>query len=518
MSEKKLSRRDFLKLSSLVPPAYFAINYDRSIKPKNNLQNNKENKPNIIIIVLDTLSAHNMSLYGYQRNTTPNLEKFARHANVYNSHYSTSNFTTPGTASILTGLYPWSHRATQYGGIVAKDMVQHNLFNVTSSDYTKTAFSQNPWGDLLLWQFSKNINFHIDPGEFNLTHSTLFNRVFPNDRIHAFQGIEGFSLRQISGSPSAQILSTIKEFRLSSQKKSLEMQYQDKYPLGLPYVMNDTGDVYELRQLFTGVQDLIEDLPRPSLAYIHLYPPHGDYHGRYFPTNKFHNKFEKDGLQHPEKKAEVFPAQLTKEEIFYRLQNYDEFISSIDDQFGQLIERIDKDVLNNSYVIITSDHGEMFERGRQGHTNHYLYEALIRVPLLISTPGQSERKDIFNNTSSIDILPTILSIMRERIPTWAEGKILPGFTKEADDARPIYALVAKSTPTKGRLGPFTFSMIKEEEKLICYSGYDGIQDTYEFFNLTNDPDEMVNRANRGGSRFQLMKQEIQELIFSINRR
>jgi len=64
--------------------------------------------PNVLVIVFDTLSAAHTSVDGYPRRTTPHLERFAERATVYHRHHSAGNFANPGTASLLTGAYPWS--------------------------------------------------------------------------------------------------------------------------------------------------------------------------------------------------------------------------------------------------------------------------------------------------------------------------------------------------------------------------------------------------------------------------
>ncbi len=81
-------------------------------------------------------------------------------------------------------------------------------------------------------------------------------------------------------------------------------------------------------------------------------------------------------------------------------------------------------------MIFSSDHGEMFERGTHGHSTPLLYEPVIRVPLLISSPGQLERKDIHTLTSNVDILPTLAHISGLPVPDWAEGEVLPGLGGE----------------------------------------------------------------------------------------
>jgi len=108
----RLSRRDFLKLSALLPASPGDPALDTKSDP-NGKPAQQGSPQNIIILLFDAMSARDLSVYGYPRNTTPNLMRFANRANVYHSHYSAGNFTIPGTTSLLTGLYPWTHRANQ---------------------------------------------------------------------------------------------------------------------------------------------------------------------------------------------------------------------------------------------------------------------------------------------------------------------------------------------------------------------------------------------------------------------
>ena len=117
--------------------------------------------PNVIILVFDTLSARHLSLHGYKRLTTPNLARFAEKATVYHRHYAAGNFTSPGTASLLTGTYPWTHRAFQQAGIILRKLADQNLFRLFDSSYTRSAFAQNIWADLFLYQFKKDIDVHV---------------------------------------------------------------------------------------------------------------------------------------------------------------------------------------------------------------------------------------------------------------------------------------------------------------------------------------------------------------------
>ena len=100
------------------------------------------------------MSARNLSVYGYPRPTTPNLERFAERATVYHSHIAGGNFTIPATASLLTGTYPWTHRAINHRGMVHQDTVDKNIFRAVGTDYQRLAFPQNVWADLIVSQFA----------------------------------------------------------------------------------------------------------------------------------------------------------------------------------------------------------------------------------------------------------------------------------------------------------------------------------------------------------------------------
>src|SRR4030095_4558045 len=107
-------RRDFLKLLATLPAAYALRNWLPAEAPQG--VRSVGGKPNVIILLFDALSAYNVSLYGYPRRTTPNLERLPEGPNPYHAHYSTANFTVPGVSSLLTGLYPWTHRAVNLSG------------------------------------------------------------------------------------------------------------------------------------------------------------------------------------------------------------------------------------------------------------------------------------------------------------------------------------------------------------------------------------------------------------------
>ena len=81
-------------------------------------------------------------------------------------------------------------------------------------------------------------------------------------------------------------------------------------------------------------------------------------------------------------------------------------------------------VLQNSYVILTSDHGELFERGEIGHASALMYAPVTHIPLLVRAPRQQQRMDYHSMTTNLDLLPTLLNITGQGIPDWLEGSLV----------------------------------------------------------------------------------------------
>ena len=67
-------------------------------------------------------------------------------------------------------------------------------------------------------------------------------------------------------------------------------------------------------------------------------------------------------------------------------------------------------------MVLTSDHGEMFERGISGHGSRVLYQPVVRIPLMIFEPGQQMGADIYEYTSAVDVLPTLAHLTGQETP------------------------------------------------------------------------------------------------------
>jgi choline-sulfatase len=505
----QISRRSFLKSLSLLPLIPLLNTGSHFIEASDNLAEN-QGAPNVLILLFDTLSALDMSLYGYRRETTPHLARFARKATVYHRHYASANFTTPGTASLLTGTYPWSHRAFNQGVTVAGKYKHRNLFRVfPGKTYNRIAHTQNLWADLFLYQFHEDVDVHIQPGKFCIFDPKLCGQLFSNDAYIVHNSFEEFLFDEYEISGSL-FLSSVDRIRRRLRRRILNREYEDLYPRGVP---RDYKFYFLLEHAIDGIKDIVSSSRRPFLAYFHLYPPHDPY----LPRREFVGLFD-DGWVPVAKEPRFFSAGISDKLLNQSRIEYNEYIAYVDAEFGRLLDFMTKTgLLDNTYVVVTSDHGELFERGVEGHVTPLLYEPLIRIPLLISKPGQQQREDVYTPTSCVDILPTLLHATGQAIPDWCEGEVLPTFgDREGSWGRSIFSVEAKRNRKWAPLTICTVTLVKDQFKLIHYSGYHASESEYELYDLVNDPEEMEDLYSSQRSIARDLQGELQEKLRTVN--
>lgn len=472
--------------------------------------NQSQKNPNILILVMDALSARNMSLYGYVRNTTPNIARFAERATVYHSHYAGGNYTSPGTASILTGTYPWTHRAINMRGTIVQSLVDKDLFALAGDDYHRVAFSQNMLADVFLRQSAKNIEEHIPLDSFRLNrHPSLKSSWFSRDPLASYYAFDDSTLNRTNTS------TFLFNFLNVASWKSIESysELSPEYPYGAPF---NAFNFFDNRVVYDALGSTVQDLaqnPKPFLTYFHLYSPHEPFS----PRQEFVGQLIPDI---PEPNKPFHPLSLNhfrRKGLMPMRQKYDEFILDVDDNFGRLIDQLETaGILENTYIFLLSDHGELFERGEHGHLTPLMYDALLHIPLIVHEPGQKVRRDVFAPTSNADILPTIARILQKEPDSALEGRLLPGFGGAEDLERSIFSIEAKLNTARLPLTRASISMIKGNKKLIYYFGYKSQDDIFELYDLHDDLDELDDLFLKDTATAKRMKQELLDSLSTAN--
>jgi len=468
---------------------------------------------NILVILFDTLSARHIGLYGYPRNTMPNLGRFAERATVYHAHHSAGNFTTPSTASLLTGTYPWTHRALSHQATVSEKHLKRNIFHeFADTNFTRVGFSHNYLVNILLHHLREDIEAFTLPNDIALVDYNFSDQTFFGDYVVASRSERVYFKKPAEFSNSLFLFPIFWLLKTFDQRR-IKQSLTEQFPRGVPGYHDM---LYPLGETIDWIKQQLQMLQQPFLAYVHMMPPHDPS----APSAEFVNIFW-DGYKPVSKPPHVFgeghPDWFVNEQAVY----YDEYIAYVDSEFGRLLDFLEgQGFLDNTWVVFTSDHGELFEREIWKHTTRVLYEPVVHVPLLISAPGQRARDDVYVPTSTVDLLPTFLHFAGKPVPDWCEGRVLPPFgdPKAFADAndRAIYIVEAKSNPKSGPLVKATLAMIRENFKLIKYIGYEKLRDYFELYDLENDPEELNNLIESSHPLAPELQDELNRKIEQVN--
>ena len=210
MINHKLNRREFLKLLSLSTIPY-QYNFSKL---------SMTSKPNIIVMVFDTFSAKNISLYGYPRRTTPNLEKLSQKAIVYHNHYAGGHSTYPGTSTLLTGTHLWTNRGYNPGKRLSSFWGKNNLFSYFK-DYNQIAYTHNPLAELVLNEMAVSIGKTVTRQELYLQRNQLLSKLFREDYDQALVSSNRIYNQFDDGYANSLFLSYVSNYLKNKRKTNL---------------------------------------------------------------------------------------------------------------------------------------------------------------------------------------------------------------------------------------------------------------------------------------------------------
>jgi len=319
---------------------------------------------NILLIVLDTARSDRFSCYGYRRDTTPFLSSFCENAHMYREAISPAPWTMPAHASIFTGFYPAIH------GTTWKNLSLNEGFHTLSEflagkGYTTVGLSNNPWLNMKNGMVQGFETF-VEMWKLDMRNPTLYTK------------IEWFILRFFG--------------------------------------LND-GGAYRTNQWVLQWFKNIYQRDRPFFLFINYM----ECHLRFDAPDSYHYKFAREQFSPVVKKlsgtGEMLSIlngdlKLTGEEWRDFGDIYDGDLFYIDKKLEELFHYLKTtSYLENTIVIITSDHGEHL--GEHSLIDHQLslYEPLLMVPLIIKTPQKlPPLPEIMGPVQTIDIYPTLVDL------------------------------------------------------------------------------------------------------------
>ena len=345
-----------------------------------------DGSPNVLLIVLDTVRAENLSLYGHKRITTPHLDRLATRGVVFDQARSPGVWTLPSHCSLFTGRWP------------------HEL----------SARAERP----LDRTFPTLAEFMTSRGY--MTAGFVANTLFCN---HWYGVARGF----IHYEDVAEDLSAI--MRSSGVGRRLHKLIGN--PLQeRPSAFFYRKDAATINGEFLSWMDRWgpSRTDRPFFVFLNYY----DAHDPYMPPGGFKNRFgmkppTTDELSLLQRWHELESKPKTPEQNKLATDAYDECIASLDEDLGRLFEELEKRrMLDNTMIIVTADHGEEFgEHGGYGHGN--LYPPVTRVPLIIVPPGGlSDPVRVHVPTSVRNVAVTVADVLKRKAESPFPGLSLLG--------------------------------------------------------------------------------------------
>jgi arylsulfatase A-like enzyme len=307
--------------------------------------------PNVVTIVVDTLRADHLSCYGYSQLATPNIDRIAQEGVLFDNAFSTSSWTLPSHVSLLTGRYQFDHGINKVQQMSLRHWGTPVLGNYLTlgevmqrKGYRTGAFSANRTF------FSADLGFKQGFVHFeDYFHSAgdMFTRTTVGKEL-----VRDLHFSRWTGTRKRVLL----RLGLGS---FLDRDNEGAGDVGGPSSLRKRAAIVN-EEMFKWIE---ADRQRPFFVFLNYFDVHTPYGVPQSDTK-------------PQSRAQVGPPR------------YDEGVSYVDQQIGQLMSELKRRGLDrNTLVIVTSDHGEAL--GQHGLLTHgkALYGFLIHIPLVFWYPA-----------------------------------------------------------------------------------------------------------------------------------
>ncbi len=321
-------------------------------------------KTNLILIGIDSLRADHMSLHGYPKLTTPHIERFARYGTVFKNLFSPHIPTTPAYTSMFTGLdcFGMDVVALRHeGGLLPELVTLPELLEKNGYATSCIGFSGNP--------ASRGFGKYIDFEGWGSWESGRSHKAENLNRVALPE------LRRLAG---------------GDEPFFLFMRHMDPHSPYLP------PSPFE-RMFYAGNE---YDPSNKSLDQVYEFAPFADYFRSWFPPDCT----DKD----------------------YIIAQYDGAVAYMDACLSNIFREIETlGLMDNTLIVITSDHGETLYDHECWFDHHGLYDCTLVVPLVFIQPGRVPAgRRIGDICCMPDVLPTILDLMDIRRAAPVDGRSL----------------------------------------------------------------------------------------------
>ena len=411
---------------------------------------------NVVLVSFDAVRADHVGCYGYDRPTTPNLDKLAAESYRFERTVAASSWTVPSTMSIFTGLWPAVHQVlNKYTVAGPQTMVPTRLNpaiptipeHLGRKGYELAAFTGDA-GAKGSFGFDRGFDVYLDDRKFG-----------------------GF------------------DYSVPAAQQWLREHSEDRFFMFLhgydAHGQYDPPDGY--RQVFA--KDYAGTMKGGRVEQGELR------------EQGLRNKFEGDG------RGEAY-LEISEEDFEFHAALYDEKIQDADARFAEFLTTLEElGLRDKTILVVTSDHGEEF--GDHGYLDHgpTLYDELVRVPFVLHLPGEPGGV-ISQQVRILDILPTVADLLGIELPFVLHGVSLLPLLAGQQLALPAFA------ETDYRLFTHKRALIDAEARykfvLTLESG------RRELYDLREDPAELRDIVEEQPRVAYEMEQELVRWMLSMN--
>ncbi|QEH33143.1 Choline-sulfatase [Aquisphaera giovannonii] len=431
--------------------------------------------PNLLVVVLDTVAAGHLSLYGYDRPTSPTLDGLARRGVRFDRAQAPSSWTLPSHASLFTGRWPHELSA---GWLTPLDSGARTLAeHLGSRGYATAGFVANT---------------------FYCGSDSGLARGFATYRDYIFPGLGAFKLAALVDRP-------VEGLRALHHFLRARTSFATLAGLIRPF---DAGFRKPASAINRELRDWLSGRPqkeRPFFAFLNYYDVHYPYLLPEGGVHRFAARPRTDReMDLIEKWKAVAEAGLPEQERLFARNSYDDCISNLDEHLGKLLDDLEREgVLESTWLVITSDHGESFgeQAGIFLHGTS-LYQPQVHVPLVVVPPrnGPKPARPVVTESVSLrDVPATVLDVLGLGADAPFPGQSLAGLWSDASGAapdpppRPSPALSEVVPTNPGEPDPARMvrdrrawaSLAEGDLIYIQVRGRDGLRE--ELFDLREDP-------------------------------
>jgi len=331
-----------------------------------NLPAAPEGAPNVLLLILDTVRADYLSVYNVDEKTSPRLAQWAQRGTIFEQAYSTSSWTTPSHASFFTGLYPSAHLASYTVRLGEK--------HLTIAEVLK----QRGWATAGI-----TANYAATPIESGLAQGFIHYADLKNSFVEVTKSTTITQAQNV-----VRFINALRNTR--NVGYAIDRFFSADFSPRFTDHAHDTKPAQEVRaQLGAWLDELPKG--RPFFAFLNMY----DAHYPYISPRRYASMFEAEGGEGAQ------------------ANHYRGSIRYLDDQVDALFRDLERrGMLDNTIIIVTSDHGEQFgEHDQWAHANS-LYRQVLHVPLVVIYPkGVPAGVRVSRQVTGRDIPATVLDLL-----------------------------------------------------------------------------------------------------------